>query len=97
VSEYNVQREDLKKKGEFFVEDDDGKRVARLQYFHSRDGEIKVFHTEVDASLSGKGIGRKLVAAAVEFARKNHLKILPTCSYAKKVLDETPAFHDVLA
>ncbi len=96
MSEHKIQHEDTKKKGEFFVEDEAGKRIARLQYFHSRDGEINAYHTEVDRNLAGKGVGRKLVAAAVEFARENHLKILPTCSYAKKVLDETPEFHDVL-
>jgi predicted GNAT family acetyltransferase len=90
-----VKHEEIKRRGEFFVEDGQ-KRVARLQYFHSRDGEITVFHTEVDDKHAGKGVGRKLVASAVEFARKNNLKIHATCAYAHKVISETPEFSDLL-
>lgn len=90
-----VKHEEIKSHGEFFV-DEDGKRLARLQYFHSRDGEITIFHTEVDDTLAGKGVGSKLVAAAVGFARNNGLKIHATCTYAHKVISETPEFKGLL-
>jgi predicted GNAT family acetyltransferase len=82
--------------GEFYIEKD-GDKVASLLYFHSRDGEINVHHTEVSDQLAGQGIGKKLVAEAVKYARKNGLKILPTCPFAAKVIDKTPEFQDVLA
>jgi predicted GNAT family acetyltransferase len=82
-------------KGEFYVEQNGG-RLARLQYFHSRPGEINVYHTEVDDKLAGRGIGKKLVEATVAYARENNLKILATCRFAKKVIDKTPEFQDVL-
>jgi predicted GNAT family acetyltransferase len=37
------------------------------------------------------------VKAGVEYARANNLKIRPVCPYAKKVIDATAEFHDVLA
>lgn len=92
----DIQHEEDGKKGEFFIEQD-GKRLAKLQYFHSRDGEITIYHTEVGEELGGKGVGRELVAAAVAYARGNKSKVLATCSYAKKVIDKTPEFQDVLA
>ncbi len=84
------------KKGEFVI-DQDGNHIAELQYFHSAVNEINIHHTEVDDSLAGKGVGRDLVKAAVVFAREEKLKIVPTCSYAKHVIDKTPEYQDVLA
>jgi predicted GNAT family acetyltransferase len=53
-------------------------------------------HTEVDDALRGTGTGRKLVAAAVDWARDEELKLLPLCPFAKSVFDKTPEFGDVL-
>ena len=91
-----VQHEEIKKKGTFFVEEND-ERIAQMQYFHSKPGQITIYHTEVNPKLAGKGVGRELVAAGVKFARENDLKIVPTCSYTKSVIDKTPEFQDVLA
>lgn len=53
-------------------------------------------HTEVADALRGKNAGKQMVAAAVEHARKNNLKILPLCPFAKAVFNKTPDFQDVL-
>lgn len=92
----NIQNQEHGAKGAFFIEED-GEWVAEMTYLKSGEGVITVDHTEVDASLEGKGVGKKLVKAAVEFARKNNLKIVAQCTFAKKIIDETPEFQDVLA
>ena len=91
-----IKHDEHKKKGSFFIEEN-GERIARMQYFHSKPGEITIYHTEVDPKLAGKGIGRDFVAAGVKFARENDLRIIPTCSYTKSVIDKTHEFQDVLA
>ena len=91
-----VLHEENKKKGEFYVEEN-GERLAKMQYFYSQPGEINIFHTEVSPKLAGKGVGRDLVAAGIAFARKNNLKVIASCSYAKSVIDKTPEFQDVLS
>lgn len=91
-----IQHEDQKKKGAFFIEDGGG-RVAQIQYFQSAPSEITAYHTEVDERLRGQKIGDKLVAALVCYARDNGLKVVATCPFAKKVIDRTPEFRDVLA
>lgn len=92
----NIQREEHGRKGAFFI-DEDGEWIAELAYFKSGDNIITVDHTEVDPKLEGQNVGRELVAAVVDYARENGLKIKPACPYAKKVIDSTPEYQDVLA
>ena len=91
-----IEHKQQKQKGTFFI-DENGERLAELDYFKSAPGEMTIYHTEVNEKFRGEGIGQDLVGAAVEYARQNKLKIVATCPYAKKVIDETPGFQDVLA
>jgi len=90
-----IKREEHGKKGAFFIEHDEW--VAEMTYVKSGENVITIDHTEVDESLEGKGIGKELVAEGVKYARENNLKIVATCPFAKKVIDETPEFQDILA
>ncbi len=92
----NIQREEHGRKGAFFI-DQDGEWVAELTYFKSGDNTITVDHTEVDPKLQDQDVGSQLVAAVVEYARENGLKIKPACPFAKKVIDSTPEYQDILA
>ena len=92
----DIQRDEHGKNGAFFI-DQDGEWVAELAYKRSADGEMTITHTEVDEKLQGQGVGEDLVKAAVEFARENGLKIKLQCKFAKKVIDETPEYQDVVA
>jgi predicted GNAT family acetyltransferase len=92
----DISHEDSGKKGAFAVDADD-ERLAKLEYFVSASGEITIYHTEVSEKLRGQHVGDKLVAAAVAYARDNKLKVVATCPFAKKVIDRTPEFQDVLA
>ncbi|NJO01626.1 MAG: N-acetyltransferase [Bacteroidia bacterium] len=38
----------------------------------------------------------QLVEQIVHFARQNGLKLVPVCSYARQVLNETADYQDVL-
>ena len=80
--------------GEFYHEQD-GERIALLSYKRG-DGEINITHTEVSDKLSGQGVGKKLVAEAVKFARENDLKVIATCPFAAKLMLKTPEFQDVI-
>lgn len=81
-------------KGAFYVEVD-GKRVAEMTYSKAGTGRIIIDHTEVSEVLKGKGAGKQLVTAAVDYARKNNLKILPLCPFARSVFERTREFDDV--
>jgi uncharacterized protein len=57
---------------------------------------IIIEHTEVSDILRGKNIGKQLVTGAVAYARKNNLKIVPLCPFAKSVFEKVKEFQDVL-
>jgi len=79
-----------------FVWQQDGKRLGEMTYTVA-GSRVIIDHTEVDDSLRGKGVGAKLVRAAVDWARKENARLLPLCPYAKSVFDKTPDYADVLA
>jgi predicted GNAT family acetyltransferase len=83
-------------KGAFVIERD-GKRLAEMTYTTAGATRIIIDHTDVDDALRGTGAGRKLVEAAVLWAREQKIKILPLCPFAKSVFDKTPAYADVLS
>lgn len=91
-----IQQEEHGRKGAFFIEED-GEWIAEMSYIRTGGDSMTIDHTEVDPKLGGQGIGRKLVEAGVEFARNNGLKIKPLCPYARKVIETTPEFGDVLS
>ena len=90
----NIVRKDDGHKGAFVIEVD-SRRQGMMTY--SLAGDIVIInHTEVDSTLRGTGAGKQLVAAAVEWARTEHRRIMPLCPFAKSVFDRTPEFGDVL-
>ena len=74
----------------------DGKEQGLMTFIFAGAEKIIIDHTEVFPGNEGKGLGKKLVAKAVETSREKHWKIIPLCPFAKKVIDKTPEFQDVL-
>ena len=83
-------------RGAFFLEQD-GRRVAEMTYTRASDSLVIIDHTEVDPSLSGQGVGRQLLDAAVKWARETHTKVIATCPYASAQFARDPSIRDVLA
>jgi predicted GNAT family acetyltransferase len=81
-------------KGAFVIERD-GKRLAEMSYT-SAGSKLIIDHTDVSEALRGTGAGRRLVQAAVEWARQEKKTILPLCPFARSVFDKTPEIRDVL-
>lgn len=81
----------------FFKAVEDGKEAGRMTYSWAGEHKFIIDHTEVDPAFNGRGVGKKMVLAAVEYARKNDLKIIPLCPFAKSVFDKTEAIRDVLS
>ncbi len=90
-----IQQKDNGEKGSFYIEI--GKSiVAEMTYVWAGRDRIIIDHTEVGDALKGKGVGKQMVAKAVDFAREKGIKIIPLCPFAKSVFDKVKEFGDVL-
>ena len=90
-----ISIENTDSKGAAFIESDN-KRLAEMTYSIASPNLIIIDHTEVDESLKGQGIGRKLLLKIVERARNENIKIIPLCPFAKSVFDKEESLQDVL-
>jgi len=90
-----IKFEESATKGSFFVEEN-GQRLATMSISKAGDKTFIIDHTEVSDSLRGKNVGKQLVAAAVDHARKNNLNIIPLCPFAKSVFERVNEYQDVL-
>jgi predicted GNAT family acetyltransferase len=80
-----------------FIYTRDGRRLAEMTYSRSSDSLIIIDHTEVDDSLKGQGIARRLLDALVAWARETGTKVMATCPYARAQFAKDPSIRDVLA
>ncbi len=74
----------------------DGKQLAGMYYTMTGPERMIIDHTEVDESLKGQGIGKKLLEQLVTYVRQNHIKVIPLCPFAKATLDKMPEWQDIL-
>jgi predicted GNAT family acetyltransferase len=80
----------------YFEAVEDEKQAGKMTYTWAGDSKFIIDHTEVSPDFNGKGVGKKLVMAAVEYARTNNVKIIPLCPFAKSVFDKVEEIRDVL-
>lgn len=75
--------------GSRFVFRDAGAEAELL--YRRRGDRLVLVHTEVPEQLGGRGIGGQLVRAAVDWAERDALVIVPFCPFARKWLADHPA------
>jgi len=63
--------------------------LAELVY-RVRGGRLVLIHTEVPLELEGRGIGGRLVTAAVDRAAREKLTLVPLCPFARGWLERHP-------
>ena len=76
----------------FFLEEDN-KLVAEIKWINLPNGNLDVNGTFVDPSQRGKGLAEKLLLEVIEKAKKEDVKIIPTCSYVANYFEK----HDELS
>ena len=69
---------------------------AYLRY-HIEDGKLFLDATYTPENWRGRGLARKLVERALEYAAENGLKIAPICSYSVYYFLKNPDRRDMLA
>ncbi len=79
---------------EFELDLDGYRAVAAYQ----REGNRIVFtHTVVPPAIEGRGVGSKLIRAALDSARDQGLRVVPQCPFVAAFIRKHPAYRDLLA
>jgi predicted GNAT family acetyltransferase len=81
---------------------DSGRFFSALEH-----GEAELTYGWIDSSTIGinfvfvppadrqDGVGERLVLHVLEWARGNELKVVPACSFARRVMSEHPEYDDL--
>jgi predicted GNAT family acetyltransferase len=70
---------------------------AYLAYSKAGDGTLDLQHTIVPEAERGRGVGESLVRAAVDHARSEGVRIIPSCPFVQAWLDDHPEGNDVVS
>ena len=73
----------------------EGNIIGYCQYKEEKN-VWSITHTVVKQEFGGRGIAKRLVLAVIDEARKQNKKINPICSYAKKMMESSDEYKDVL-
>ena len=74
----------------------DGKKMAEMVYVMAGEHKMIIDHTEVDESLSGQGVGKKLLEQLVSYVREHEIKVIPICPFAHATFRRMKEWQDVL-
>lgn len=92
----DIEHEDDGKQGRFVLRVD-GAEGGEMTYVWKDDAHFVIEHTSVDKAHGGQGYARRLVDAGVAYARAHQKKIIPECSYAKRVIEGDEKYADIRA
>ena len=72
-------------------------KTCKLDYSTTADGKILDYRsTFVPEELRGRKIAEEIVKYAMEYAKDNHFKVIPSCSYVKRFVDAHPEYQQIL-
>ncbi|SRR6266852_2641792 len=60
-------------------------------------GRIVFDHAEVPQPLEGQGLAARLALFALDFARNNHLRVVPLCPYVSRFIRRHPEYQDLVS
>ena len=73
-----------------------GRVVGHLAY-HRHDGRIAYTHTEIAKACEGRGLGSRLVEAALSDARRDGLEVAPLCPFVRWYIERHPEYAQLVA
>jgi hypothetical protein len=81
--------------GERYVITTDGEAAGFVQY-RRRPQLIALVHTEIDPRFEGRGLGGRLVGAALDAARADGLAVLPFCPFVNAYIERHPGYAELV-
>lgn len=80
----------------FVVKDNKSNEVGEVTYSKAGANILIIDHTGIDDAHRGQGLAEKLVLQVVEKAKKEDLKIMPLCPFAKREFEKNAEYSEVL-
>lgn len=80
-----------------FVAFEGNERVGYISYEWVDNNCFAILHTVVSPEHKGKGIGKILLDAAADYARKHNKKIKDVCSFVSVQFERNDKYNDVKA
>jgi uncharacterized protein len=68
-----------------------------LSYRELDGGVVDFRSTLVPAHLRGRGLGSEMVRKALDWARAQGHRVVPSCPFVKDFLDKNPEYQDLIA
>lgn len=65
---------------------------AHLDYRVLDEETLEYHHTYVEPALRGRGLAEEVVRGALDHARAEGKRVLPTCSYVRAFLERHPEY-----
>lgn len=65
--------------------------------YRRREGAVTFTHTVVPREIEGRGVGGRLIKAALADVRAQGLKVVPLCSFVAAYIDRHTEEQDLLA
>ena len=75
----------------------DGEVAGFAAYRQKDDATIELHHTEVDDGHEGQGVGSRLARGALDAVRASGRKVVPTCPFIRRYIDEHDEYRDLVA
>lgn len=79
------------------LKNDEGKYCGKITYVKSGKDVVVIDHTIVEPDEQGKGYAGMLVERMVDRAKRENIKIIPLCSYARVQFDKNEEYQKVEA
>lgn len=70
--------------------------LAGFAMYSVEDGHTVFFHTEVEPSHEGEGVGSALVTTALTDMRERGMPVIPICPFFARYIRKHPEWQDVL-
>ena len=72
---------------------EDGERLGEM-VFSIEGRNLTVYHTDVSPKGEGKGLAKKLLTAMVDYAKANHLSVIPLCPFVHAQFQRHPDLYN---
>jgi len=70
---------------------------AGVLAYLERGPALEILHTEVPDAAEGQGYGAALAVAALDFARSEGKRVIPSCPYVAAYIERHPGYADLVA